>query len=265
MANNFDWSQFDPRTGQGLANWAPIVGTAAFGPMGAIGGFGTRALGQQRMGAESEIEQMTQGIRGRIEDRPLYEIPEETRQMMELYGQTAGEMRDVSQQALEAAEARTGAAEAPGMAIAREQARAAGAGARSDIMQTAGGSAAGLGAMAQVGRGEMETLRDLAIQNQQYRSQAEQQYVNQLGTHAGVMGSAAQLQGAGLGAMAQQRGMRYESEVGRYQDLTQFDITQLGNVWAEEQARRNREAQLLATGISTAGSLGGAAIGTGGL
>lgn len=250
-------TQFDPSTTQGKANIGMLAGGLLGGGLGAYAGY---SLGT-RFGAEQEQEELMGDIRSRIEDRPLYEIPEETRQLMEMYGETAGEMRDISQQALEAAEARTGAAEAPGMAIAREQARAAAAGARSDIMQTAGGSAAGLGAMAQVGRGEMENLRNLAIQNQQYRSQAEQQYLNQLGAHAGVMGQASQLQGAGLGAMAAERRGVYESELSRYQDLTQFDITQLGNVWAEEQARRNRETQIfgqiLGTGASIATAGGG--------
>jgi hypothetical protein len=215
----------------------------------------------QREEAEQNISQMQEDIRQRISDRPLYEIPEETRQLMELYGQTAGDIRSASEQALGAAEARTGVQEAPGMALAKEQTREAAAGQRQNIIEAGGGSAVALGAIASAGQNELNALRDLAAQNQQYRSQAEQQYINQLGAHAGMLGQAAQLEGAGLGAMASERARVYESQLGQYQDLTQFDITQLGNVWAEEQARRNRNAQLLQAGIGAAGNVVGGLLG----
>lgn len=213
--------------------------------------------------AQSDIASQTEDIRGRIESTPTYEIPEETRQLMELYSQTAGDIRSASEKALGVAEARTGAQEAPGMGIAREQARASTAGSVQNIMEAGGGSASSLGAIAQAGRGELENLRGLAMQNQQYRSQAEQQYMNQIGASAGMMGQAAQLEGAGLGAMAQEKGRVYESELSKYQDLTQFDITQLGNTWAEEQARKARNAQLIGAGIGAAGDIASSVAGSG--
>jgi len=240
-----------------------FLGGALGGVPGMALGFGLGATGEigrqtvtEGLRTRQDIEQQTEALRQRFGERPLYEIPEETRPMVALYGETAGQMRDVSQQALEAAEARTGVQEAPGMAIAREQARSAAAGQRQAMIEAGGGSASTLGAVAKTGQTEQQALRDLAIQNQQNRAQAEQQYLSQLGSHAGVLGQATGLEGQGLGAMAAERGGVYERELGRYQDLTQFDVTQLGNVWAEEEARKNRVAGIFSDVLGAAGSIG---------
>lgn len=218
-------------------------------------------MASKKKKAQQQIAQMTQDIQTRLEGTPTYEVPEETQQLLELYKSAGETMTGYGEQALSAAEAMTGVSEAPGTAIAKEQARVAAAGSRQAILEAGGGGASALGAIASVGQNELNALRDIAVQNQQYKSQAEQQYLNQLGAQAGIVGQAAQLEGAGLSAMAAEKANVYESELAKYQTQTQFDITQLGNVYAEEQARKARNAQLWSAGIQGVSGIAGAFLG----
>lgn len=228
-------------------------------------------FGKKRRAAEKRIAGMEQDIRQSIADTPSYEMPAEVQQLLDMYQAQAGKIEGLAglgQEATDIAKMEAGAAEMPGMGQAREMIEAGTAGTVQDIVQAGGGSAASLSAIAQAGQNELNAMRDLSIQNQQFRQQASDEYrqslMGQAGLESSLLGQSAGMQAAGLGTAIGQRGMEYQSELDKARNLQQFDIGQLGNVMAQEEARKARNAQMVGQTIGGLFSLGGSLI-TGGL
>lgn len=257
----------NPKTETGKTNLALLgsgLMTVAGGPVGAI--IGSQIVKKRK--AEQEIGATTSAIRESISETPTYEIPAETQQLLELYQQTGAQLEGLTglgQEATDIAKLQASMAEAPGMGIAREQIKGSTAGTVQNVLEAGGGSANVLAAVAQAGQNELNVMRDLAVQNQQFKQQATDEYrqalMSQAGLESSLLTQSAALQGQGLEAMIGQRGMVYQSELEKARTLQQFDITQLGNLMAEEEARKARNAQLLSSVISGIGSVGSALAG----
>lgn len=254
-------SSLDPTTIRGREN---ILKTGAFGLPAAIVG---RTQTKKRT-AEEQIAAEQEALRKSIEETPTYEIPEETQQLLDLYQSQGAKLEDLSalgQEATDIARAQTTAAEAPGTALAREQIQAGTAGTVQNIIEAGGGSTSSLQAIAQAGQNELNAMRDLAITNQQYKQQASDEYrqalMNQAGLESSLIGQSTALQAAGLETMIGQRGLQYQSELDKTRTLQQFDITQLGNLMAMEEARKARNAQIASAVIGGAAEIGSKAIG----
>lgn len=218
--------------------------------------------------AQQEIDRKKEELRKSIEQQPTYQIPKEAQQMLDMYqayGKQLEGLKGYGQEALDIAKQRTAQAEMPGMGIAREQIQAGTAGTVQNILEAGGGGVGALGAITQAGQNELNAMRDLAIQNQQYQRQAESEYRNALMSQAGLesslLGQSAQMQAAGLGMMTGQRALQQESELDKYRTLQQFDIGELGNIVAAEKARREKNAQILTGTLSTIGTVAGGIFG----
>lgn len=224
--------------------------------------------GKKRI-AERNIARTTGDIRKAIENLPQYEIPPEVQQQLDLLTQSAETIRGttgLAEEATDIARARTGMSELPGEGVARRDIRSSTAGTVQNILEAGGGSASTLGAIAQVGLGEQSAFGQLAQQRAQYRSQAEQDLANALRTQAGMTAQAeaqaAGLESAGLMGMASERGKQYEYDLSKELTGLQFDVDQLAGMRQAEQERRNRNAAIFSSVLSTLGQLGGTAIST---
>lgn len=164
-----------------------------------------------------------------IENAPQYEIPAEVQQMLQGTQGAAEDIRGYAQESADIAKARTGAVEAPGSAIARENIRAAGATAAQRAIEAGGSSASTLGSVADIQRNELNALRDQAIQNQVYRAQAEQGYQQALQQQASAEASAVGIESAGLREMIRNREQQFQiNQLDPYYNQLQFQIANLG-------------------------------------
>lgn len=218
--------------------------------------------------ADRAIKKEKASVRQSLEETPTYEIPEEAQQLLDLtksYGQQIEGLKEYGQKSLDIAQRGTSQAEMPGMGIAREQIQGSVAGSVQNILEAGGGGVGALGAIAQVGQNELNAMRDLSMQNQQFQRQAQSEYqnalMNQAGLESSLLGQSSQIQSMGLEYMGAQKGMQYESELSKTRGLQQFDIGQLGNMIAEEQARREKNAKILTTTLSTIGTIVGSIYG----
>ncbi len=257
------------------SNKGAVIGSA-FGPVGMLIG---RSRDKKRK-AEDAIAAQTQGIKEGISGMADYEIPEETKRNLELMEQTQAQLGEsaeavrgtvgLAEEATDIARARTGRTEMPGEALARRDLQQSTAGTVQNIMQ-AGGGAGALGAIAQAGLGEQSAFGQLAQQRAMMRDQASQGLSDALRSQAGMTAQAEaqaaglEAQGAGMtssGLMAMAGQKEKQFGYGRDKELTglQFDIDQLGGMKAQEQARRDRNAQLLSAGIGAVGDIAGALI-----
>lgn len=248
-----------------------LIGGLLGGPFGALAGMYAGGQSKKKKEAESQITGLTQDIRSQIESTPTYQIPEETQQLLDLYKTTGEQLQGLSSLGKEAtsiAKAESGASEMPGTALARRQIEAGTAGTVQNIVEAGGGSTASLGAIAQAGQNELNAMRDLAFQNQQFKQQASDEYkqalMNQAGLESSLLSQSANLQAAGLQTMIGQKGLQYQSELDKARTLQQFDITQLGNLMAQEEARKSRNTQLIGDVIGGIFGLG-KTLATGGL
>jgi hypothetical protein len=217
--------------------------------------------------AEQQISQKEKALRKSIQETPTYQIPQETQQLLDLYQTQGAKLEDLAglgQEATNIAKAQTSMVEAPGLGIARDQIQAGTAGTVQNIIEAGGGSASSLEAIAQAGQNELNAMRDLAITNQQYKQQASDEYqqalMNQAGLESSLLGQSTALQAAGLQTMIGQKGLVYQSELDKQRTLQQLDITQLGNLVAAEEARKNRNAQIASAAIGGLFSLGSTAL-----
>ena len=151
-----------------------------------------RKAGKTRKEAEAGIAGTKEGIRADIEGTPTYEMPAEVQQLLDLYqaqGQRVEELAGLGQEATDIARLQTAQAEMPGMGIAREQIESGTAGTVQNILEAGGGGAGAMGAIAQAGQNELNAMRDLSIQNQQYKQQASDEYRQALMSQAGLESS----------------------------------------------------------------------------
>lgn len=228
-------------------------------------------FGKKRRAAEKKIAGLQGDIRSAIEETPTYQMPAEVQQLLDLYGTQAGKIEELAglgQEATDIARLQTAQAEMPGMGIAREQIESGTAGTVQNILEAGGGGAGTMGAIAQAGQNELNAMRDLSIQNQQFRQQASDEYrqalMSQAGLESSLLAQSTGMQAAGLGTAIGQRGLEYQSEFEKERTLQQFDISQLGNVMAAEEARKARNAQLLGQTLGGLFNIGGA-LASGGL
>jgi hypothetical protein len=249
-------AKIDPTTSAGREN---ILKTGVAGLPGTIFGY----TQSKKRKAEAKIAAEKEALRKSIEQTPTYQIPEETQQLLDLYQTQGAKLEDLAglgQEATNIAKAQTSMVEAPGLGIARDQIQAGTAGTVQNIIEAGGGSASSLEAIAQAGQNELNAMRDLAITNQQYKQQASDEYqqalMNQAGLESSLLGQSTALQAAGLETMIGQKGLVYQSELDKQRTLQQFDITQLGNLMANEEARKARNAQIASAVIGGAADVG---------
>lgn len=221
------------------------------------------------LSSSAKIQSNINKMRQSFENTPTYQIPEEAKQLLALYqnyGQQLEGLKGYGEEATGIAKAQTGAI-MPGMGIASEMLKGSTAGTVQNIVEAGGGGAGSLRAIAQAGQSELNAMRDLAIQNQQYRQQAESEYrqslLSQAGLESSLLGQSANMQAAGLGMMIGEKGKQYQSELDKTRNLQQFDIVQLGNKIAEEQAKEARRIGTFSNIISGIGSIVGAVVGGG--
>lgn len=227
-----------------------------------------KQLERERQESIRRSSQMEAMLLQSLQGAPTYQAPEEALQFQELMAEQATGLREYGQKIEDVASSRAGMAEAPGAAIQRENVQQMMQSASQDIIQAGGASASTLGAISQMRTQEMSALRDIAVQGQQFKDQAQRDYMQALMQSAGIGTQAAQLEGTGLQMMIGEKGKVFESELDKTRTMQQFQITQLGNQWATTEAARNAEAarragnkQLWGNIISGAFSGAGAAIG----
>ena len=230
-----------------MAFWENI-GKAALGVPGLIWGLSSASKQKKN---EAEIEASKSELEESLVGQSLYETPEEAYRIQELSEKSAKNLRGISeigQQAVDIAEAQAGASQAPGAIQAREDIRQSTAGAVQNIIESGGGGAAALGAISDVNRGEMESLRQLSAANQQYMAQAKKDLqstlMGQASLEAGLEGQALAAETTGLQTILGEKGKEYQSYLDKLRTQQQFDIVNLGNLYATEEARKNRNSQL---------------------
>lgn len=221
---------------------------SAFGVPGLLWGLSSAS---KEAKSKSEIGSAKSALEESLALQKLYETPEEALKIQELSEASASQLRsiaDIGQEAVDIAEFQAGLSEAPGAIQAREDIRASSATATQNIVEAGGGGAAALGAIADVNRGQMEQLRQLSASNQQYRSQALQNLqsslMGQAQLEASVESAALGAENYGLQTMIGEKGKEYQSYLDKLRLQQQYDITQLGNLYAEREAEKNRESQL---------------------
>ena len=243
------------------------IGSMAFGPAGML----WRSQKKKRQAAEAEQAAALTGIEEQIAGMPTYEIAPEIEQQLAMLEESAEGVRGttaLAEEATDIARARTGRAEMPGEGLARRDIQQQLGSNIQNIVEAGGGGVGALGAIAQAGLGAQGAYGQLAQQRAQFSSQAEQDLANALraeaGFTAGAEMQAAGLEAQGLSAMAGERGKAYESELSKSLTGTQFDIDQFAAMRAEEQARRDRNAQIASAIIGAGASVGKSAL-TGGM
>ena len=182
-----------------------------------------------------------------LQSSPTYTPPEEVAQLQELLTSRGQQIEDI-------AEMRTGMAEAPGAGIQREQIRQMTESAAQDIIETGGASASALGAIAQTRASELSSLRDLAVQGQQYRDQARRDYMQALGESAG-------LQATGLQSTIGQKEKVFESELDKLRNIQQFQMGQIGNLYTQRMAQKQIDEARAASQRGVWGDVLGSVIG----
>lgn len=220
-------------------------------------------------------EQRISSLKGDVEEslasQKEYQTPEEALRLQELASQSAERLRgmsDIGQKAVDIAEFQAGLSQAPGATQAREDISGSTAQAIQSIIQAGGSNAAALGAISDVNRNQMEQLRQVAAQGEQYQSQARRDLqsalMGQASLEAGLEGQALGAETLGLQTMIGERGKEYESYLDKLRTQQQFQLTELGNAYASEDARKNRNTQLWGSILGGLTGLG-SSLATGGL
>ncbi len=215
----------------------------------------------------AESERRAGVVREDISNIPGYDIPQEAYELRDIYGESAEELlglKDVVGQATDVARRQTSLTEAPGAGIFREDIRESTASTIESLKQRGGSSTDVLGEIVKAGRGEMDAVRALAVQNQLSRADALMKYQQALtteaGATAGLITGAAGLEGAGLTGLIQQQGIQYGFERETAENLVNFDIIQYSN-WLSQKERESAERaealnNLLSMGVGSAIGVG---------
>jgi len=219
-----------------------------------------KQLREEKQQAEARSAQMEAMLLQSLQGAPTYQTPEEALRFQELTAESAAGIRGYGQKIEDIASSRAGMTEAPGSAIQRENVRQMMESASRDIIEAGGSSAATLGAITQARTQEMGALRDIAVQGQQFKDQAQRDYTQALMQSAGLGAQATQIEGTGLQMMIGEKGKVYESELDKLRTMQQFQMTQLGNEQAKYQAALNAEAQRRAGNKQLIGDIAGGTI-----
>ena len=254
-------SRFDPTTQQGRNQLSTGLG---------LGGYLYRTAERSKMENEQKISDLQKELEGSLESTKEYKTPEEALRIQQLAEESAANLRgvkEIGQKAVGIAEFQAGLSQVPGEMQAREDIKGSTAQAIQSIIESGGGNAAALGAIADVNRNQMESLRQLSAQNQQYRAQAtrdlQSSLMGQASLEAGIESQALGAETMGLQTLIGEKGKEYESYLDKLRTQQQYDITEIGNAYASEEARKNRNAQLWGSIIGGLSGLG-SSVATGG-
>lgn len=224
------------------------LGQAALGIPGLIWGISDTLKEAE---SESEISAKQSALEESLASQELYQTSEEALKIQELSEASAAKLRSIAetgQEAVDIAEFQAGLSEAPGAIQAREDVRASSAEATQNIIEAGGGGAAALGAIADVNRSQMDQLRQISASTQQYRSEALQNLqsslMGQAQLEASVESAALSAETTGLQTIVSEKEKEYESYLDKLRTQQQYDITQLSNLYSQQEAEKNRESQL---------------------
>jgi len=230
---------------------------------GPLGGFIVGNTQSEKTKSEEEISNETKALQESLANTKTYQTPEEAYKIQELAKDSAEKLRGISeigQKSVDIAEAQSGMSQAPGTLQAKEDIKNTASQYVQNIIESGGGSASALGAIADVNRGEMESLRQISASNQQYRSQAlkelQSSLMNQASLEYGLESQALESETYGLQNMLGEKTKEYNSYLDKIRTQQQFDITNLSNLYSSEEARKNRNTQLFGDIISGISGIG---------
>jgi hypothetical protein len=166
-----------------------------------------------------------------LESTPTYKIPEEAIALQKLYSETAEGIRGVGEEQQDIYGARAGQY-MYGTGEAREGIREATRYGVQDIQNVAGSSASFLGAISQLNQQSVNALRELAIQNQQYRDVAQRDYMQSIQDRISLESQATELEMSGMQNMIDEKYKVYQSELDKIRMKQQYAIVKGGNVLA---------------------------------
>ena len=180
-----------------------------------------------RAGREADFQTMGDEIRADVESTPVYQPPEEVNQLQQLYSQSAASLRESGQNVQDISQARAGQASYGGgryQQALRQGSRAA----VSDVTMAGGGNISTQGAITQIGAQGMQSMRDIAVQNQQFRDQAGRDYMQSLQERIGIEQQATGIEMAGLQVGISESDKVYQSELEKARMGQQLEITLAG-------------------------------------
>jgi hypothetical protein len=179
-------------------------------------------------GRELDYQTQMQDVRNLVATTPIYTPPEEVAQLQQLYSQQATDLRSTGQEITDIASARAGQSLYGGGAVREDIRRSTAAGVQ-DLQTVAGSSASFLGGISQLGQSNIQSQRNIAMQNAQFRDQAQRDYLQSLRERAGLEAQATGMETTGLQVGISEADKVYQSELERMRAMQQLEITLAGN------------------------------------
>lgn len=177
---------------------------------------------------KAEYEQSMEDLIASVAEEEVYQSPAEVAELQKLYSTQASELRTTGQEVASVAESKANQF-SYGAGAARQDVRSTTASAVQDLTTASGTSSSYLGALTQLGVSNTQSMRDLAVQNQQYRDQSQRDYLQALREKAGLESQAVSLEAQGLQVGISEADKVYESELERTRMLQNLEIALAGN------------------------------------
>lgn len=218
------------------------------------GGFGALFSGKRTGRIEAENKAFAkkyEAIQEKVSDLPGYEVPAEAQEKLAVMEEASAGISEAGQEITDIANKRAGRTEMREAQMVREDIKQNSAARLQSIQES--GSGETLSAIAKAGGMEQAELRNLNKKQTAYRFQAESDLMNAKINQASMEAAGAQLEGAGLTGIIQEKGKVYQSELdkqltGINLDIARYSGGQMGQIQAQQNAATNNAA--FASGVA---------------
>lgn len=167
-------------------------------------------------------------LRQDVANTPAYTPPEEVSALENLYSTQAQNLRDTGENITDISRAKSSQFMYGG-GEAQRGVRGATSAAVGDIQAAAGSSASFLGAISQLGQSNVQSMRNIAMQNQAFRDQSQRDYMQSLSERLSMESQAVGLESQGLQVGITESDKVYQSELERARASQQLEIVLAGN------------------------------------
>ncbi len=223
---------------------------------GPFGAFAAKKKYRERIEAErAKMGAKYTAISDKIEGLTDYEISQEARDRLSGLQESGEEVRDITGEATDIAEARA-SRDLPGMDLYKRDVRQDVAN-KIEAIQQIGGSGS-LNAITEAGLEEQGNLSELNKENLSYKMQSQKDLSNALMSEARAGIEATQMGAAGLQGMVQERGKAYESKLNKELTGIDWDINKLAVEQMGYQAQAQASAAAGAGAASALSQIGSA-------